>query len=134
MPYKLSLLIFPSSSEKHHALILPHLHAEAFERGQEAIGRQIPVVSQNLGMDEAMACISEATGQVVKYEFLPDAEARTLPMSSAAEIANLYQYFRETDHYEVSEFLITPCLTPRNFQQLSTEDTTQHVYSYKFCQ
>ena len=74
----------------------------AFERREQVFGKHIPVVSQNLGMDEAMACISEATGQVVKYEFLPDADARALPMASAPEIANLYLYFRETDHYKVS--------------------------------
>ena len=77
------------------------MHPVIFERGAELYGRDVPVVSQSLGMDEATATISDVTGRSVKYAFISDAEVRALPFGWATTAANLYQYFRQSDHYEV---------------------------------
>lgn len=83
--------------------------AEAFERGPEVFGKDIPVVSETLGMDETTAIISEVTGEQVRFEAATDESIRGLPFGWAREVANMYQYFRTSAHYNVS----APCFCMR---------------------
>ncbi|KAK9802608.1 hypothetical protein WJX73_001802 [Symbiochloris irregularis] len=75
--------------------------AVVFAGGQEYIGRDIPVVSQVIGMEEITQIISEVTGKQVKFEATSDANIRALPFGWASEVATMYQYFR-TPHYNGS--------------------------------
>lgn len=76
----------------------------AFERGAELFGKSSPVVSESISMPDVLATISRVTGRQVAYQFTSDKAIRSLPFGWAAEVGNMYHYFREGGYQVRSSF------------------------------
>lgn len=69
--------------------------AEAFEKAGQTPGNVIVAFDEGLDVEDVCSIVSKVTGKTVKYQPLPDDVVRGFPFPGAADIANMYVYFRE---------------------------------------
>ena len=66
-----------------------------FKKGREFVGRTIGIAGEHLTVSAMASQMSEALGQEVRYEDVSPQVYRTLPLSGAAELANMFQFKRD---------------------------------------
>jgi uncharacterized protein YbjT (DUF2867 family) len=91
-------IIFPMGDKKLPSIAVEDIGRCAyalFKKGGEFVGRTVGIAGEHLTGSALAAQMSEALRQEVRYEDISPELYRTLPLTGAPELANMFQFKRD---------------------------------------
>ncbi len=91
-------IVFPMGDKKLPGIAVEDIGRCAyalFKKGREVVGRSIGIAGEHLTGSAMASQMSEALGQEVRYEDVSPEVYRTLPLTGAPELANMFQFKRD---------------------------------------
>ena len=70
-----------------------------FKNGQAYIGKTVGIAGEHLSGGEMAAAFSRALGREVRYNAIEPAVYRSFGFPGADDLGNMFQFFRDFDHY-----------------------------------
>lgn len=105
--------------------------AVIFEDPQKYAGKTVPVVAERITFKQIADAISDVTGKQLKFVNVPDEAAAAAGYPGAADMANMFAYYRSFKHFNELRPLDGTLVKGKSFKQWAEDNKEALTAAFK---
>ncbi|EIE19581.1 N-terminal nucleophile aminohydrolase [Coccomyxa subellipsoidea C-169] len=91
--------------------------AAVMDDPQKHQGKTIPIVGERISFPQITQILSDVTGKTIRYQPISDEQYASLPFPGAADIANMFHYYRGWSQYDDLRPYSDPVVRGQKFKE-----------------